>query len=234
MGRPDSAGKRSMRRLAYRTFKSLNPIVLGTKEVGPRRLLLAASASALAALLFRPLATANARHLLGPSINHGSGHVALPRRQSATLSIPVMHWLQRQGISYVIPYVPRGFPPVKALAAARAAVMHTPVGPNPTIRELALISPLTAIPPLVAHSIVWAVVLSSAGSPGDKFYVTFVEVRTPRVVGSLLHPHSAAKRIQRRTQQAPSRRGSPEERALRSLFGYQSQKVIAAMVSIAR
>ncbi len=151
-----------------------------------------AGATVVVTLVFSSVAMANARHLIPPSANYVSGHIRLPRQESATLSVPVMKWLRSQGIRYVIPYVPAGFPPVKALSAAQAAAAHTPVGQHPVILQLALISPLTAISPLTPHSIVWAVVLAPKGRPKDAFYVTYVDVRTPRVVGALFHPHSAA------------------------------------------
>lgn len=131
-------------------------------------------------------------HLLPPSNNHVSGQVTVPRTALATLSPSVMRWLRREGISYVVPRVPARFASVTKRRAARAAAAQTPVGRHPTIRALALISPVTAIHPLTAHSIVWAVVLSPVRSPHDTYYVTFVDVRTPTVVGALFHKHSTA------------------------------------------
>ncbi len=46
------------------------------------RLILVASATALAVLLSCPLAMANPRHLLRPSMNHVSVQIALPRQES--------------------------------------------------------------------------------------------------------------------------------------------------------
>jgi hypothetical protein len=147
------------------------------------------AAAAIVATILSPVAMAASPHLLSPSVNHVAGRIVVPHQDSATLSSGVKTWLQSQGISYVIPRVPHGFPPVKPLAASRAAATHTPVGPHPVIRELALISPLTVLHPLIAHNIYWAVVLSPGGRPRGMVYVTFVEVRTPRVVGSLLRSH---------------------------------------------
>jgi hypothetical protein len=130
---------------------------------------------------------ADSFQLLAPSVNHAAGEIALPQQSSATLSYQVKVWLQSQGLTYVIPRVPGAFPPVKALTAARAAAEHTPAGPHPVIREMALISPLAAPYPLSLHQVYWAVVLAPRRRPSYIYYVTFVETNAPTVVGSLHH-----------------------------------------------
>jgi hypothetical protein len=148
-------------------------------------LLLVAALATILVASFSSVTMASERHLLAPSTNQVAGRIMLPHQVSVTLSARVGQWLRSQGISYVIPRVPAGFPPVKALPAAQAAAAQTPVGAHPTVRELALISPVTALHPLEPHSIVWAVVLARAAGPRDAFYVTFVETQTPKVIGSI-------------------------------------------------
>jgi hypothetical protein len=155
------------------------------------RQLLRWSVAAVLCIAALPLvATARTHHLLPPTINRVSGSITLPKQDSGTLPLPVMNWLRNQGLSYVIPYVPWSVPSdVKLLTVARAAATHTPVGPQPVIRQLAFIAPITAMPPLRAHSIYWAIILSSRGSPSDVYYVACVGLYKPIFVGSLFHAH---------------------------------------------
>jgi hypothetical protein len=155
----------------------------------PARICAAAilTAAILPASSLSAVAMGSASHLLTPTIYHDPGRIVLPLRDSATLSPHVRRWLRRRGLSYIIPFVPAGFPPVKPLTAERVAVAHTPVGPSPIIQELALIFPLTAISPLRAHEIYWAIAIRPRRGPKGLYYVAFVATRTPTALGSLRH-----------------------------------------------
>jgi hypothetical protein len=129
-----------------------------------------------------------ASRLTPPTANHIAEELILPYQDSATLSPPIMRWLESQGMTYVIPRVPFGFPPVRASDAMKLAATRTSVGPRPRIRELALVSPITVIPPLRAHHTYWAVVLSPANRASYNYFVVFITVYHPAgVVGSLHH-----------------------------------------------
>jgi hypothetical protein len=145
----------------------------------------ASIACCLAVLPF--IARASAGHLLPPTNNRVSVPVTLPTQYNDTLSIHVKIWLQNQGVTYLIPPVPREFPPVKEPTAARVAAMHTPVGPRPVVREIGLIVLETAILPLRVHHIYWAVVLGPGHGPRQRYYVTFVQIGKPIAIGFLVH-----------------------------------------------
>lgn len=128
-----------------------------------------------------------ADRLIEPKENRLDGGIALPSQSSATLSLHAVHALEKSGIDYLIPSMPRGYPPVKAEAAVHSAASHFAAGSRPRISEMAIIAITGAtVPPLRHGSMCWAIRFTIDDRPGQSHdFFAFVDVRSGEPLGGL-------------------------------------------------